>query len=139
MRSMKAVQIHEFGPTEEALRYETDVPVPEPGEGEMLVRVEAASLNRADLGVRRGTGRAPASLPFVPGRELAGVVEKLGPGGTGFSAGQRVVSHPLTGGYAEYAVCPQTYTRPVPDGVDAAKAAAMPTTYLTALFAFEAA
>lgn len=136
---MKAIRIHEFGPTEDALRYETDVPVPEPGEGEVLVKVEAASLNRADLGVRRGTGRAPAALPFVPGRELAGIVETLGPGVQGFKTGQRVVSHPLVGGYAEYAVCPVAYTRPVPQGVDPAKAAAMPTTYLTALFAFEAA
>jgi len=132
---MKAIRIHEFGPTEEVLQYETDVPVPEPGEGEVQIKVEAASLNRADLGFRRGTGRAPTDLPLIPGRELAGTVTKVGLGVQGFQAGQRVVAHPGIGGYAEYAVCKAVYTRPVPEGVDPAKAAAMPTTVLTAHFA----
>lgn len=134
---MKAIRIHQFGPTEDVLQYEENVPVPEPGEGEVQIKVEAASLNRADLGFRRGTGRSPADLPLVPGRELAGTITKFGPGVTGFRVGQKVVAHPGVGGYAEYAVAKTIYTRPIPDGVDAAKAAAMPTTVLTAHFALK--
>lgn len=133
---MKAIRIHQFGPTEEALQYETDVPVPEPAADEVQIKVEAASLNRADLGVRRGTGRAP-DLPFVPGREVAGTISEVGPDVRGFQVGQRVVAHPGIGGYAEYAVSKAVYTRLLPDGVDAVKAAAMPTTVLTAHFALK--
>ena len=69
---MKAIRIHKFGPTEEVLQYE-DVPVPEPKAGEVLIKVEAASLNRADLGLRKGTYRiSPDQLPVIPGREFAG-------------------------------------------------------------------
>ena len=56
---MKAIRIHNFGPTEEVLQYE-DVPVPEPKAGEVMIKVEAASLNRADLGLRKGTYRISA-------------------------------------------------------------------------------
>src|SRR5262245_23335009 len=75
---MKAIRIHKFGPTEDVLQYE-DVPVPEPKAGEVLIKVEAASLNRADLGLRKGTYRiVPEALPVIPGREFAGTVAKLG-------------------------------------------------------------
>ena len=75
---MKAVRIHNFGPTEDVLQFE-EVPMPEPGPGELLIKVEAASLNRADLGLRSGNYRvAPQDLPIIPGREFAGRVTKLG-------------------------------------------------------------
>ena len=75
---MKAIRIHQFGPTEEVLQYE-DVPTPEPGASELLIQIEAASLNRADLGLRKGTYRvAPEELPIIPGREFAGAVVKCG-------------------------------------------------------------
>ena len=68
---MKAIRIHEFGQSEEVLKYE-DVPVPEPKTGEVLLKVEAAALNRADLGLRKGTYRIAAdALPVIPGREFA--------------------------------------------------------------------
>ena len=67
---MKAIRIHEFGQSEDVLKYE-DVAVPEPKAGEVLIEVEAASLNRADLGLRKGTYRIAAdALPVTPGREL---------------------------------------------------------------------
>src|SRR5881396_2946163 len=76
---MKAIRIHEFGPTEEVLRYE-DVPTPEPAADEILIKVEAASLNRADLGLRKGTYRVSADeLPIIPGREFANAIAKIGP------------------------------------------------------------
>lgn len=131
---MKAIRIHEFGQSEDVLQYE-DVPMPEPKAGEVLIKVEAASLNRADLGLRKGTYRIAAdALPVIPGREFAGTVAKLGAGVNAFQVGQRVVGYPSLGGYAEYAVAKVAEVRPVPDGVTAAQAAALPTASLTAWF-----
>jgi NADPH2:quinone reductase len=131
---MKAIRIHNFGPTEDVLQLE-EVPVPEPGPGEVLIKVDAASLNRADLGLRSGSYRiAPEDLPIIPGREFAGSVTKLGEGVQDFQLGQRVVAYTGTGGYAEYAKAKTSEVRPVPDGIDAATAAAVPTVFLTAWF-----
>ena len=69
---MKAIRIHKFAFTAEALQYE-EVPIPEPGPNQLLIKVEAASLNRADLALTKGTYRiAPEELPIIPGREFAG-------------------------------------------------------------------
>jgi len=131
---MKAIRIHNFGPTEDVLQYE-DVPIPEPQAGELLIKVEAASLNRADLGLRKGTYRISAdALPLIPGREFAGTVEKLGANVSDFRVGQRVVGYPSLGGYAEHAVAKTSEVRPVPDGVTFGQAAALPTAFLTAWF-----
>jgi len=131
---MKAIRIHEFGPSEEVLKYE-DVAVPEPKPGEVSIKVEAASLNRADLGLRKGTYRIAAdALPVIPGREFAGTIAKLGDGVSEYRVGQRVVGYPSLGGYAEYAVAKISEIRPVPEGVTAAQAAALPTAFLTAWF-----
>ena len=134
---MKAIRIHEFGASEEVLKFE-EVPVPEPKAGEVLIKVEAASLNRADLGLRKGTYRIAAdALPVIPGREFAGMVAKLGAGVSEFSVSQRVVGYPGLGGYAEYALAKTAEVRPVPDGVTATQAAALPTTSLTAWFGLQ--
>ena len=134
---MKAIRIHKFGPTEEVLQYE-EVPTPVPGPQELLVKVEAASLNRADLSLRRGTYRVdPKDLPLIPGREFAGKIAALGSEVKGFAVGQRVVAHPTKGGYAEYAVTKAMWARPVPEGVDLVTAAAIPTVFLTAWFALQ--
>jgi NADPH2:quinone reductase len=131
---MKAIRIHNFGPTEEGLQYE-DVALPEPKAGEILLKVEAASLNRADLSLRKGAYRiSPDQLPVVPGRECAGTIEKIGDGVNEFKVGQRVVAYPSLGGYAEYATAKSSEVRPIPDGVSSAQAAALPTAYLTAWF-----
>jgi len=131
---MKAIRIHKFGYTAEVLQYE-EVPITEPGPYELLIKVEAASLNRADLGLSKGAYRiAPEELPVIPGREFAGTVAKLGAGVQEFKVGQRVVAYTGTGGYAEYALAKVSETLPVPDGVDSARAAAMPTVFLTAWF-----
>jgi NADPH:quinone reductase len=132
---MKAIRIHRFGAGEDVLEFE-EVPAPKPGPGELLVKVEAASLNRADLGLRRGTYRvAPKDLPIIPGREFVGRVQALGAGVSDFQIGQRVVAYPGKGGYAEYAVTKTSLARPVPDGIDPAVAASVPTVCLTAWFA----
>jgi NADPH:quinone reductase-like Zn-dependent oxidoreductase len=131
---MKAIRIHSFGPTEEVLQYE-DVPVPVPGPKEVLIKVEAASLNRADLGLRKGTYRiSPDALPVIPGREFAGTVAKTGADVAEFKVGERVVAYPSLGGYAEYAIAKSSEVRPIPDGVTFTQAAAVPTVFLTAWF-----
>jgi len=131
---MKAIRIHQFGPTEEVLQYE-EVQTPEPGPSELLIKVEATSLNRADIGLRKGTYRISAdALPIIPGREFAGVITKVGTEVTDFNLGQRVVAYPGLGGYADYAVAKPSEVRPVPDGVTAVQAAALPTVFLTAWF-----
>ncbi|MSP40102.1 MAG: NAD(P)H-quinone oxidoreductase [Deltaproteobacteria bacterium] len=134
---MKAIRIHEFGQSEDVLKYE-DVAVPEPKTGEVLIKVEAASLNRADLGLRKGTYRIAAdALPVIPGREFAGTIAKLGSGVNDFTIGQRGVAYPSLGGYAEYAVAKTSEVRPIPDGVTFAQAAALPTAALTAWFGLQ--
>ena len=131
---MKAIRIHQFGPSEEALQYE-EVPTPDPGTGELLIKVEAASLNRADLGLRKGTYRvSPDQLPLIPGREFAGTVTKVGQGVGEYKAGAHVVAYTGFGGYAEYGVAKTSEVRPVPNGVTSAQAAALPTVFLTAWF-----
>ena len=131
---MKAIRIHKFGPSEDVLQYE-DVSVAQPNAGEILIKVEAASLNRADLSLRKGAYRiSPDQLPVIPGRELAGTVEKLGSGVSEFTVGQRVVAYPSLGGYAEYALAKAAEAWPIPAGVTSSQAAALPTAYLTAWF-----
>jgi NADPH2:quinone reductase len=131
---MKAIRIHQFGDSDEVLRYE-DVDVPEPQTGQVLIKVDAASLNRADLSLRKGAYRiSPDQLPVIPGREFAGIVEKLGAKVTEFKLGQRVVGYPSLGGYAQYAIADAAEVRPVPEGVSSAEAAAVPTVFLTAWF-----
>ncbi len=131
---MKAIRIHNFGESEDVLQYE-DVPAPEPKAGEVLIKVEAASLNRADLGLRKGTYRIAAdALPVIPGREFAGTIAKLGADVNEYAVGKRVVGYPSLGGYAEFAVAKTSEVRPLPDGVTFAQAAASPTTFLTAWF-----
>ena len=131
---MKAVRIHDFGSVE-VLQCE-EVPIPEPRPDEVLIKVETASLNRADLALRKGAYRmAPEKLPIIPGREFAGAIAKLGAAIQEFEVGQRVVACPGKGGYAEYALAKISETLPIPDGVDTAAAAAMPTVFLTAWFA----
>jgi NADPH2:quinone reductase len=131
---MKAIRIHKFGDTVDVLQYE-DVPAPEPGADEILIKVEAAALNRADLSLRKGTYRiSPDALPVIPGREFAGTVSKLGANASEFNVGQRVVAYPSLGGYAEYATAKVSEIRPIPEGVTFAQAAALPTASLTAWF-----
>jgi NADPH2:quinone reductase len=131
---MKAIRIHNFGPSEDVLQYE-EVSVPEPKAGEVLIKVEAASLNRADIGLRKGNYRiSPDALPVIPGREFAGTISKLGANVSEFKIGDRVVAYPSLGGYAEYATAKVSEVRPLPAGVTSAQAAALPTVFLTAWF-----
>lgn len=109
-----------------------ELPAPEPGPGEMLVRVTAAGLNFADLLMIKGEYQEKPSLPFAPGLEIAGTVERFGPGVTGFSPGQRVMATVSHGGFAELAIAKAGDVVALPDGVDDVTAAGFAIAYGTA-------
>ncbi len=117
---MKAIRIHETGDLD-VLRYE-DVPLPEPGAGEVRVRLEATGVNFIDIYHR--TGLYPLSLPAIPGLEGAGVVDAVGAEVSMFKVGDRVAYSGSLGAYAEYAVVPEAKLVPVPEGVELTTAAA---------------
>ncbi len=129
---MKAVRIHEFGGPE-VLRYE-DAPEPQPGAGEALVRVHAASINRGDLSIRAGAFGNPG-FPLTIGWEVAGTVEALGPGVEGLAPGARVLAYGPWGGYAEKAVFTAANTVPIPDSLGFAEAATIPVVFVSAWYA----
>ena len=106
-----------------------------PGAGEVAVRTAAIALNFADLFARAGIYPNTPRPPFVPGMEISGVVEAVGPGVGDLSPGQSVVAVPIFGGYAERVVCRASSVFPIPDGVDLVEAAAMPVAFLTARYA----
>jgi putative PIG3 family NAD(P)H quinone oxidoreductase len=110
-----------------------DVPAPAPAAGEVLVRVRAAALNRADLLQRRGAYPAPAGSPAdVPGLEYAGEVAALGAGVRGLREGDRVMGLVGGGAYAEYVTAHERTAVPVPAGLGWAEAAAVPEAFMTA-------
>jgi NADPH2:quinone reductase len=117
---MKAIQIHETGGPE-VLKL-AELPIPQPGPGQVLIRVEAVGVNFIEIYFRKGTYKA--ALPFTPGSEAAGTVEELGPGVTGFAAGDAVASVSVLGSYAEYALVPAASLVKVPAGLSMQQAAA---------------
>ena len=118
---MRAIQQTEFGGPE-VLRL-VDLPIPEPADGEVLIRVSRAGMNYADTHQRENTYLAKAQLPLVPGAEVAGVRE---------DTGERVVALCGNGGYAEYATAPAALTFPIADGVEEGVALALLLQGLTA-------
>ncbi|MDP4024649.1 NAD(P)H-quinone oxidoreductase [Methylobacterium sp. NEAU 140] len=106
-------------------------PRPVPGEGQVLVRVEAAGINRPDVMQREGRYPPPPGASDVLGLELAGTVEALGPGAGRYRPGDRVMALVHSGAYAEWAVVDEAVALPVPDGVSAVEAGGIPETYFT--------
>jgi len=128
---MGAIVIREPGPPE-VLELRA-VPRPVPGPGEVLVKVASSGLNRADLLQRKGRYPVPPGYPEdIPGLELAGTVVALGAGVEGVAEGDRVMGILGGGGYAEYALSPAETLVPVPEGMDAVTAGAIPEVYMTA-------
>ena len=110
-----------------------DRPDPEPGRGELLVRVRAAGLNGADMLQRRGGYPAPPGSPEdIPGLELAGEVVGLGDGARRFAEGDRVMAIVGGGGQAELAVLHERAAMPVPEGVEWPQAGGLPEVFTTA-------
>lgn len=134
---MRAIVIDAFGGPE--VLHWAEVPKPEPGPGEALVRVAYAGVNPADWKTREGmlSKYIDCQFPFVLGFDLAGVVEAVGPGVAALKPGDRVfgtsrLGQGANGSYAEYTTAYAAMLAPVPDGVALAEAAAMPTAGTTA-------
>jgi NADPH2:quinone reductase len=106
-------------------------PVPTPGENEVLVRVEAAGVNRPDVMQRQGRYPPPPGASDLPGMEIAGEVVALGPKASGVSLGDKVTSLLPGGGYAGYAVAAAPLLMPIPRGLSMVEAAAIPETFMT--------
>ena len=126
---MKAVQFTEIGEPD-VLQY-VDIPAPEPGEGEVRIKVDTISVNFADTLLRRGLYSRITNLPVVPGLEAAGVIDAVGPGVETFEAGQPVLAF-TAAAYAEYVVAPARMVVRLPITLDLGKAAAFGITYMTA-------
>jgi NADPH:quinone reductase len=109
-----------------------ELPVEAPGPGQLRVRVGAAGVGSTDLIVLAGKYRYAPKIPFAPGYEVAGVVDAVGPGVTGFEVGQRVAALTVYGGFAELIVREAGHFLPIPDGVSDRDAAAVILNYVTA-------
>ncbi len=106
-------------------------PVPQPGEGEVLVKVAAAGVNRPDVMQRQGLYPPPKGATDIPGLEIAGEVVALGPGVTRWKVGDRVMALVVGGGYAQYCLAHESACLPVPPGLSMTEAAAIPETFFT--------
>src|ERR1700692_582136 len=104
---MRAIQMTEFGGPEVLTL--SELPIPEPGPEEAVIEVTRAGLNFADTHTRTNSYVQKATLPLIPGGEVAGVLQ---------DSGERVVALVGSGGYAEYATAPRERIFPIPDGVD---------------------
>jgi len=121
---MDVVEITEFG-LAGGLRL-SERPVPEPGDGEVLVQVAGAGINRADLMQRQGSYPPPPGASDILGLEVSGTVVALGSGVSGWVVGQKVCALLTGGGYAEYCAVPALQCLTIPDGVELVEAAALP-------------
>lgn len=106
-------------------------PLPSPRPGEVLVKVEAAGVNRPDVAQRQGAYPPPKDASPILGLEIAGEIVGLGTGVTDFQIGDRICALANGGGYAEYCAVPASQAMPFPKGYDAVKAAALPETFFT--------
>ena len=124
-----AIEIKEPGGPEVLVPVER--PMPAPGTDEVVVRVEAAGVNRPDTMQRRGGYPPPAGASDIPGLEIAGTIQEVGVGVTEWRPGDRVCALVTGGGYAEYCVAPVPQCLPIPRGLDAVQAAGIPETFFT--------
>ena len=127
---MKAVRCVELGGPQK-LRVE-DIDLPQPGEGQVRLKVAGCGVNFADSLIIQGKYQVRPGLPFTPGMEVAGKITALGPGVDSLKRGQMVVGMTGVGGFAEEVVCPVRDIMPCPDGLDPVIAAALPVAYGTA-------
>jgi len=128
---MKAVLCHALGGPDDLVLEE--IPEPEPGEGEVLIRVRAAALNFFDTLIIRGKYQHKPELPFSPGGEVAGMVEALGPGVSGLQTGDRVMAHLRWNGCREKTIAKADRVVRVPEQVSDEVAAGLTITYGTAM------
>jgi len=127
--TMTAIDIRQPGGPEELIAVR--LAVPQPREGELLVRVAAAGVNRPDVLQRKGAYPPPAGASAIPGLEIAGEVLARGSGCSRYRLGERVCALVSGGGYAEYCVVDERNALPVPAGLSLLEAAALPETFFT--------
>lgn len=127
--TMTAVEISSHGGPEVLVPAQR--PVPQPGHGEILIKVAAAGVNRPDLMQRAGAYPPPPGASDLPGLEVAGEVAAIGAGVAAHKVGDRVCALTPGGGYAEYCLTFGDHALPYPDGFDAVSAAALPETFFT--------
>lgn len=128
-QEITAIEIVE--PGEPDVLRPTKRPMPEPGEGHVLIKVAAAGVNRPDVLQRKGGYPPPPGAPDIPGLEIAGEVVACGPAVRQLSPGDQVCALVSGGGYAEYCVAPEAQCLPFPDGLTAVEAAGLPETFFT--------
>jgi NADPH2:quinone reductase len=128
-KHMKVVDVPQPGGPEALVLAER--PVPQPGRGEVLIKVAAAGLNRADVLQRRGFYPSPAGAPSYPGLEVSGTIVALGDGVTEFKVGNPVCALLAGGGYAEYCRVDAGQVLPIPGSLDMIQAAALPEAMFT--------
>lgn len=129
MKHIRIIVTHYGGP--EALEVVAEE-CPEPSRGEVRVKVLAAGVSLPDIMAREGIHPETPRVPFTPGWDLVGVVEKLGEGVSGFEPGQLVAALPISGAYAEFVCLPLKELVPVPTGLDPAAAVSLILNYVTA-------
>jgi NADPH:quinone reductase len=128
---MNAIRVHEFGGPE-VLRLK-EVPTPQPGSGQVLVRIHAIGVNPVETYIRAGTYARLPALPYTPGNDGSGVIEQVGSDVTEFKPGDRVyTAGSLSGTYAEVALCKAEQVHSLPENVSLPQGAAMGTPYATA-------
>ncbi len=127
--TMTAIGIASPGGPEMLVPQEREAP--RPGEGEILIKVAAAGVNRPDVAQRKGVYPPPPWVTDIPGLEVAGVVAACGPGADRWKEGDEVTALVSGGGYAQYCVAHATHALPVPGGLTAVEAAAIPETFFT--------
>ena len=130
---MRAWQVPELGEPRDVLTL-AEVPDPEPGPGQVLVRVLGAAANFPDVLMCRGGYQVRPPLPFTPGVELCGEVVAAGPGVTGLAPGDRLIGGSIGGAFAELTLMNAASALPAPDGLDDAEAGAFFITYQTGWF-----
>jgi len=131
---MKGILVAEYGPPE-IMQY-IDVPMPEPNDSQMLIRIHATGINPVETYQREGSQGYTPELPYIPGRNASGVIAAIGKQVQGFTVGDRVFcSSTITGAYAEYALSNPDQTHPLPDHLSFSQGAALGTTYVTAYIA----
>ena len=129
MRHTRIIVTHYGGP--DALQV-VEEECPEPKRGEVRVRVLAAGVALPDILAREGVHPETPRLPFTPGWDLVGVVDRLGDGVSGIELGRMIAAMPISGAYTEFICLPQRELVPVPSGLDPAEAVALVLNYITA-------
>src|SRR5215210_5075371 len=128
---MKAIRVHQFG--EPSVMRLEEVPDPQPGPGQVVVRVHAAGVNPVDTYIRAGAYGGKVTPPYTPGTDAAGIVAAVGNGISRLKVGARVyTAGTISGAYAERALCAADTVRPLPDRLSYAQGAAIYVPYATA-------